>query len=140
MKKTFLSIFVLLSLTGCSQNIKRIEVRIVNKEPVIFDSVKFLVDNQTNDTLNAYFSLYIKDGNDWRELYNDIYNKDRETLKKIPINPKSIQPFSYGINHINPLFKEKIGNSYLRIEMVGFYSDFKQGVYRIHTAPFQIKE
>jgi hypothetical protein len=136
----FVSIALLLFLYGFNQDLTRVKIRIQNKNLWINETVRFAVENKSTDTLKVYFSLQVGGQKTWNDIYTDIYHLDRETLKTIMIMPKSVQSFSYAISNINSLFRKKIGKSPLRIEMIGFYKNFKKGIYKKHTETFHIKK
>ena len=112
----YIIIFISVLLLSNNFCFSQVQLSILNKERIIKDTIIFKVKNQSNELISFDFSIEVLIDK-WQELYDNIYEFNRDKVQRFEIAQKSNKKFMYSISKISKSYQKLFNGKRFRLVM-----------------------
>jgi hypothetical protein len=138
MKYNILIIALLLNGACFGQQLRPLKVDILTKSKYS-DTISFQVVNNSDEKQDFNVSLEVCDKNEWKEVYDNIFQKDRDFIQNFTLGPSGIQQFKFSSLDIHEHYRKLHRGKKFRFVVNIFPANPLEGVLRIPSESFKLK-
>jgi hypothetical protein len=130
--------FLVLSFFGnCC--FSQIQCLLLNKSSIITDTIHFKMINQTKERIHFNFSIEVFANGHWIELYDNIYQFDRNKVQSFETLPRQNQIFQYDIYKIASDYRNIYNGKSFRLTINTFPANPFDNLKKIRSKTFKLK-